>query len=149
MTIHHFEVLIFGHSIGGGLAQLLALRMYYEPLYDFVKSGGANNALNQFKVMAFAAPKVFNNDWKEYPLKDVNLINVFHALDPVPLFPEDFKLFGKVIEVGDRGLGKTLESSFGFVREKCKKICWKNIASNFENWWTFFHFVGTLNDFMN
>jgi hypothetical protein len=50
----HFEFVILGHSVGGGIAQLLALRFYYDPTMKFIKTGGHKNALNQV-YLALAA----------------------------------------------------------------------------------------------
>jgi putative lipase involved disintegration of autophagic bodies len=36
-----------GHSFGGVLAQLLALRFYFDPAMNFIKTGGYKNAKNQ------------------------------------------------------------------------------------------------------
>lgn len=93
-----YAVYISGHSlgmcllfnIGGAVAQISALNLYYDPEFPFLDYGGRNNARNQFKVVAYSSPKVFSHILGkkiDYPLKDENLLRIHLNGDPFPSFP--------------------------------------------------------------
>ena len=72
------EILITGHSLGGGLANLCAIDMIFNKIKP--------NENTHIKVVTFGAPKVGNYDFRKLMDDNVDCLRMVHSTDIIKYF---------------------------------------------------------------